>query len=315
MAQPIPTHLQARSGIVSMLLAVFLYAVLNALAKHLAADYPLAEVTFFRNAFALLPATAMLARAGGWRSLRTEHLGGHFWRAAIGLTSMVLLFLSYHLMPMADAVALSFSAPLFLTALSVPVLGERVGPYRWGAVAVGFAGVLVIVQPGSAMLNTGALVGLSAAVAYAFAMMAMRQLGRTEAPVTTVFYFTAFSTLLSAVALPFVWTMPTAEGFALMAAMGLVGGAAQYFATRAYALAPAAVISPFNYAGILWACLFGWLFWSDWPGTHVLAGAAIVIASGLLILIRETRRRSGAETCDTSPGMSRTLPLSTGRKH
>ncbi|CAO3432298.1 DMT family transporter [Azospirillum doebereinerae] len=283
---------RVRSGIVSMLVSVLFFAVMNALAKLLAQDYPLAEVAFFRSAFALIPAAAMLALGGGVKALRTEHLFGHFWRAVIGLTSMILLFLSYHLMPLADAVALSFSAPLFLTMLSVPILGERVGPYRWGAVAVGFVGVLIIVQPGSAMFNTGALVGVGAAVSYSFAMIAIRQLGRTEATVTTVFYFTVFSTLLSALALPFTWVTPSLHGFGLMALMGLVGGGAQYFLTRAYVLAPAVVVSPFNYAGILWATLFGWLLWGDRPGVPVLVGAAIVIASGLMILYRETRRKT-----------------------
>lgn len=294
-----------RNGIVSMLAAVLLFAVMNALAKLLSEDYPLAEVAFFRNAFALIPAAAMLAFGGGRKALRTGHLFGHFWRAVIGLTSMLLLFLSYHLMPLADAVALSFSSPLFLTLLSVPILGERVGPYRWGAVAVGFVGVLIIVQPGSAMLNTGALVGVAAAVAYSFAMIAIRQLGRTEAPVTTVFYFTAFATLLTALALPFTWVTPSPYGFGLMALMGLVGGGAQYFLTRAYADAPTAVVSPFSYVGILWATLFGWLLWDDRPGVPVLVGAAIVIASGLMILYRETRRRADTARPAVQAGLTR----------
>lgn len=296
---------RVRGGIVSMLVAVLFFAVMNALAKLLAEDYPVAEVAFFRNAFALIPAIAMLALGGGREALRTKHLFGHFWRAVIGLTSMLLLFLSYHLMPLADAVALSFSSPLFLTLLSVPILGERVGPYRWSAVAVGFVGVLIIVQPGSAMLNTGALVGVAAAVAYSFAMIAIRQLGRTEAPVTTVFYFTAFATLLTALALPFTWVTPSPYGFGLMALMGLVGGGAQYFLTRAYADAPTAVVSPFSYVGILWATLFGWLLWDDRPGVPVLVGAAIVIASGLMILYRETRRRADAARPAVQTGPAR----------
>lgn len=313
MPSALQPHELARRGIASMLVAVLLYAILNAMAKMMTQHYPLAEVTFFRNAFALIPATAMLAAGGGVARLRTSHLFGHFWRAVIGLTSMVLLFLSYHLMPMADAVALSFSAPLFLTVLSVPLLGERVGPYRWGAVAVGFVGALIIVRPGGEMLNTGALVGLAASVAYSLAMIAMRQLGRTEAPVTTVFYFTVFTTLLTAFALPFAWTAPTPGGFALMALMGLVGGGAQYFATRAYACAPAAVVSPFNYTGILWATLFGWVFWGDWPDAAVLVGAAIIIASGLLILLRETRRRAApAATPSAAPAAGPSVPPASG---
>ncbi|HEY0837222.1 MAG TPA: DMT family transporter [Azospirillum sp.] len=287
---PGPLADNVRLGIASMLAAVALMSVMNALSKLLADSYPLAEITFFRNLFALLPAAAMLAAGGGVRALRTTHLRGHLWRAVIGLTSMVLLFWSYRLMPLADAVAVSYAAPLFLTALSVPLLGERVGPYRWGAVAVGFLGVLIIVQPGGGAVAPGALVALGAAVAYALAQIAMRQLGRTEAPVTTVFYFTAIATVLSGLALPWAWITPTPAGFGLLALMGLAGGGSQYFITRAYALAPAAVVSPFGYAGIVWAALFGWLLWGDAPAPHVVAGTAIVIGSGLLILFREARR-------------------------
>jgi len=285
-----PRRESARKGILSMLAAMVLMTVMNALAKHLAAHYPLTEVTFFRNLFALLPAAAMVAAAGGRECLRTEHRLGHLWRAVVGLTSMVLLFWSYHLLPLADAMAISYAAPLFLTALSVPLLGERVGAYRWGAVAVGFAGVLVMVRPGAGVFEPGALVALAAAVAYALAMIAMRQLGRTERPVTTVFYFTALSTLLSALALPFAWTTPTWPALGLMALMGLAGGGSQYFSTRAYALAPAVVIGPFSYSGLVWAMLLGWLVWGDVPGPAMLAGAGIVIASGLLILLREAQR-------------------------
>ncbi|MBY6264389.1 DMT family transporter [Azospirillum sp. 412522] len=298
-----PTE-NVRLGILSMLLAMVLMTIMNALAKILAETYPLGEVTFFRNLFALLPAVAMVAAAGGRRCLRTDHWQGHLWRAIVGLASMVLLFWAYHLMPLANAVAISYSAPLFLTALSVPLLGERVGPFRWAAVVVGFAGVLIMVQPGAGMLDRGALVALTAAVSYALAMIAMRQLGRTEKPVTTVFYFTVISTLLSALALPFGWITPDGKALALMAAMGIAGGGAQYFSTRAYSLARAVVVGPFSYASLIYATILGWLVWGDVPAPHVIVGATVVIGSGLLILYRETRRAvaSPSKPCTTHSG-------------
>jgi len=293
-----------RLGILSMLLAMALMTIMNALAKILAESYPLGEVTFFRNLFALLPAVAMVAAAGGRSCLHTDHWQGHLWRAIVGLASMVLLFWAYHLMPLANAVAISYSAPLFLTALSVPLLGERVGAFRWGAVAVGFAGVLIMVQPGAEMIDRGSLVALTAAVCYALAMIAMRQLGRTEKPVTTVFYFTVVSTLLSALALPFGWTTPDGHALALMAGMGIAGGGAQYFSTRAYSLARAVVVGPFSYASLIYATILGWLVWGDVPAPHVIVGATVVIGSGLLILYRETRRAaaSPSKPCTTPSG-------------
>ena len=173
----------------------------------------------------------------------------------------------------------------------MPLLGERVGPARWGAVLVGFAGVLVMVKPGATALDLGALVALGAALGYALAVIAVRQLGRTEHPNTIVFYFTLNTGALAALALPWAWAPPDLADFGLMALTGLLGGAVQYCGTRAYTLGPAAVIGPFNYSAILWATLFGWLIWGDLPDHWVIAGAAVVIASGLFIVFRETRRQ------------------------
>jgi drug/metabolite transporter (DMT)-like permease len=154
------------------------------------------------------------------------------------------------------------------------------------------------------MIDRGSLVALTAAVCYALAMIAMRQLGRTEKPVTTVFYFTVVSTLLSALALPFGWTTPDGHALALMAGMGIAGGGAQYFSTRAYSLARAVVVSPFSYASLIYATILGWLVWGDVPAPHVIVGATVVIGSGLLILYRETRRAAAypPKPCTTHSG-------------
>ncbi len=274
-----------------MLIAVFLFSILNVLVRVTTADYPLTQVTFFRNAFALLPVWATVMTQGGFGTIRTARPMGHLWRSCIGLLSMTLMFWSFHLLPLADAVALNFAAPLFLTALSVPLLSEKVGIHRWSAVAVGFVGVLVIVRPSQDMLQLGAMVALSAALAQSFAMIAIRQLSSSESANTIVFYFTLTTTLLCALTLPFAWRTPDLHGFVLLVMTGLVGGSAQLFMTRAYTLAPAAVIAPFNYASIIWAALFGWLLWHEVPDWHVIAGAAIVVASGCYILHRETVKR------------------------
>ncbi|HEY0837834.1 MAG TPA: DMT family transporter [Azospirillum sp.] len=279
-------------GIVMMLASVALFSGMNVLIKLSTATYPVLEVTFFRSAFALIPVALVVAMQGGVRSLRTERPGGHLWRACIGLTSMTLMFWSFHLLPLADAVALNFTAPLFLTALSVPLLGERVGVHRWSAVAVGFVGVLVMSRPGSGMLQFGALVAIGAAFAQSLAMVQIRQLSRTESPNTIVFWFTLTSTALCGLGLPFVWVTPAGwADLGLLASAGLAGGMAQLFLTRAYALTPAAVVAPFSYASILCAALFGWLLWGEVPHTQTIAGVAIVVASGLYILHRETRRK------------------------
>ena len=282
-----------RRGILLMVTAHLFFSVMFAMTKVLTDRFPLVEVAFFRNLFGLIPVLIMVAAGGGRRLLRTRRLSGHVWRASIGLTSMVLQFQSYHLMPLADAVAYSFAAPLFVTGLSVPLLGERVGVWRWSAVAVGFVGVLVMAQPTAAIINPGAPVAVASAFAYALAMIAIRQLSRTEAPLTTIVYFTAIATLISGALLPFFWVTPDLRSLALMLAMGVTGGTGQYFLTRAWSLGEAAVIGPFGYSALLWSAGLGWIYWGDVPTLEVLGGAAIVVASGLVILYRERPKPSG----------------------
>lgn len=278
-------------GIAFMLISTLIFAGLWCLIKALTGRYSVHEITFFRNFFALIPAVAMVVRTGRWETLKVKRISGHIWRTLIGLGSMELGFLSYHLMPLADAVSVSFVSPLLVTALSVPLLKEKVGVFRWSAVLVGFCGVVVIVDPGSGFLNSGALVALGGAFCSALAIVTIRQISRVDNPIAIVFYFTLFSTVLTALPLPFVWMAPRdLLDWAMMLAMGLLGGVGQYFWTRAFGLAPAVVVSPFNYVSLLWATLAGWAFWGDLPGTNVYAGAAVVIASGLFILYRETRK-------------------------
>lgn len=274
-----------------MVASTVLFCVLWAFVKALSERYPVFEVTFFRNLFALVPVLTLVVRNGWRKTLRVHHLTGHVWRSVLGVGAMTLGFLSYHLLPLADAVAISFATPLMVTALSVPMLGERVGIFRWSAVGLGFGGVLVIVEPGSGVLTVGALVAAAGACCAALTTLTVRQLSRTDQSLTIVLLFTVFSTVITAMPLPFVWQTPTLADWGLLFAMGAAAGTGQLLMTHALAAAPAAVVSPFNYAGLIWATLLGWLVWGDVPARHVFVGAAIVIGSGLFILYRETRRR------------------------
>lgn len=281
-----------RRGILYVLGAVLVFSAVNVLVKWTVAEYPINEVLFFRNAFALIPAIALVAANGGLKSLRTARPAAHLLRGLLGVGAMAALFLSFQMMPLADATAISFVQPLFLTALSVPFLGEQVGKYRWSAVIVGFIGVLVMIQPGAGSFDSGAAVGLISAFLMAGAFVLVRRLSTTESSSAIVFYFAVISTLATAVALPLGWRTPTLPDFFLLALLGLAGGTGQFLMTQAFRLAPAAVIAPFNYTSMIWAALFGFLIWGDLPTAALLFGGSIVIASGLYILYRETYRRA-----------------------
>jgi drug/metabolite transporter (DMT)-like permease len=287
---------QPARGIFLMVASTAVFSVLLVCVKDLSDRYPLIEVSFFRCFFSLIPITPLLLGHGRRKILRVRRISGHFGRAVISTGSMILGFAAYHLMPLADAVAISFMAPLVLTALSVPILGERVGIHRWSAVIVGFGGVLVIVNPAAAAVSLGVAVAIAAAVGQALSMITIRQLNRTDRPLAIVFWFMLFSTLFTALPLPFLWVAPSAKDWALFILMGGTGCIGQVLMTRAFSLAPAAVVSPFNYISLLWATVAGWIFWGDVLTLNVVIGAAIVIASGLYILYRETRKRAAVQT-------------------
>ena len=287
-------------GILMMVIAVFLFTCMDAVVKWVGQTYPTGQIVFFRNLVAFLPVSLFVARTGGLAVLRTGNLAGHAFRGVLGLAAMACFFAAYALMPLGDAVAIGMSGPIFMTALSVPLLREQVGLRRWSAVVVGFAGVLLMTRPGAGSLAPGAVLALSGALFYALAMISIRKLSRTEHPTTIVFYFTLFATLGAAISLPFgQWVTPASLlDLGLLVAIGLFGGFAQFAMTHAFRLAPVAIVAPFDYLALVFAMVLGYAIWGDLPDAWILSGAAVVVVSGLYILHRETmlarRRRGGA---------------------
>jgi len=275
-------------GIAMMLLCVFFFSCMDATVKLSAETYPIGQIVFFRNIVAFVPVLLYVQRSGGLGLLRTRRLGSHLLRSLFGLAAMVAGFTGYTLLPLGDAVALEQSGPIFLTALSVPLLGERVGRRRWTAVIIGFVGVLIMTRPGAGVFQPAALVPIAAAFIYALAMIAIRKLSQTESTAAIIFYFTLFAACGGALSLPFRWHTPDGVGLLLLVAIGLLGGLAQITMTLAFRLAPVAMIAPFGYAGVVFAMGFGYAIWGDVPDAFLLVGAAIVVGSGLYILHRET---------------------------
>lgn len=255
---------------------------------------PVFEVVFFRNAFAFLPLAFYIWRTTGFSVLRTTRPGAHMTRAAIGLVGMTGGFMAVSYLPLTEATALSFSAPLFMTAMSAVILHEPVGRHRWAAVAVGFVGVMIMVRPDpTQMASIGAIFALVGAVGSAGAMTAIREIGKTEPGPRIVFYFTLAGTLAGLASLPFGWVIPDGLTLALLVAAGLLGGVGQLLLTEALRLAPVAVVAPFDYTQLVWASLIAFFVWGEVPRPSILLGAAIVAASGLYIVYRETLRRQG----------------------
>ncbi len=278
-------------GILYICASVVLSAVMGVGIKWLSDTYAAVELTFFRSFFGLITALAFVRRAGGVGTLRTQRPGSHFLRASAWVISFICSFLSLHYLTLATSVAFSFLAPLFMTILSVPMLGERVGIHRWAAVLLGFLGVLFMARPNGEVFQLGAVFGIANAFFWGIGSVSVRQLTRTETSSSITFYTHLFSTLILGVALPFFWTPPSWEGLLAMAGLGLLGGISQFWTTQALSYAPAAAIAPFNYTQMIWAVIFGFIVWGDLPTLNLMVGVAIVVASGLYILHRETRQR------------------------
>lgn len=248
------------------------------------------ESLFYRQALALPLVLGWIAAGPGFASVRTQRLSAHLTRAGLGMMGMTLNFLTFLLLPLAEATVILFTVPLFATILSGLVLKERVGLHRWGAVILGLIGVLIVVQPGRAILPLpGVLVGLCAATVVSGVSITLRQIGRTESATTTVFWFTVGSAAAMALLMPFFGKIHDVTTFGLLLVLGLTGGLAQFALTASLRLAPVSVVLPMDYSNLLWSALIGWLVFSTLPVPSLWLGAPLIIASGLYIVYREHR--------------------------
>jgi drug/metabolite transporter (DMT)-like permease len=284
-----PAEQQPLAGIALRLLTALLLAIMFALVKLASTrGVNVVESLFYRQCGTALCATGYVAAGPGFASLRTQRVWAHVGRMALGVGAMGLNFLAFVLIPLAEATAIGFSVPIFAVILAALVLGEPTGKWRWGAVAAGFAGVLLIVQPGSGEVPiAGASVALVAALMTASVTIVIRRLGATERAATTVFWFAVSSLVPLGLALLLFGRAHDGATWAILAGLAVAGGLAQLALTGALRLAPVALIMPMDYTSLLWAVLLGaWMF-GEVPSRWIWVGAPIIIASGLVILWRE----------------------------
>lgn len=250
----------------------------------------LPEIMFWRQAMAVPVVIAWVLVGNGLPSLKTARFKDHARRAALGLTGMIFTFGSAILLPLAESTTISFTVPIFATILSIIILKEQVGWRRWAAVLMGFAGVIVVVQPGNSPFPmTGVAVGLTAAFMISIISLQIRDLGRTEKPATTVFWFSLLSCIPLGFVLPFVLTPHTATQWMFLIAAGICGGVGQIALTASLKYAPVSTVVGMDYIGLVWATLFGWLIWDHMPPNSTWFGAPLIIAGSAWIAWREHR--------------------------
>ena len=286
-------------GIALKVAATFSFSLMAAIARWIGDDYPLGQVVFFRASFALVPiAVLMFLNGTRLEELKTERPLSHLLRSIAGVGAMFTYFAALTYLPLADVTAISFASPLFVVALAAIVLGEQVHVYRWSAVAIGFVGVLIMVSPHLGVSDAyspvvGLIFAFAASIFTAFAMIAIRRMTATESATAIALYFQLTCMGVALATLPFAWVTPTFDGLLLLMLMGVLGGFGQLFMTNSYRFAQASLIANFDYVAMIWAILFGWLWFSELPAPAVYLGAAIVIGSGLFIAWRE--RQLGIE--------------------
>ena len=299
-------------GVGFLVLALLIFSLQNIAVKWIGGDYSVLEIVTLRSIVAL-PCTLLFYRYEGKRGLPTTQ------RHKLEYVRGFFLFLSYttHFMglaalPLADVESIRFSGPLMITFLSVVVLGEKVGPHRWLALVVGFIGILFIVRPGSATFNLGSLFILMSTLFYALSVMITRKLQTTDSSATMAYYSSLVYLIAALILVPLAivqetpdahpsiaflfrsWAMPTLLDWVIMSGLGLVWTGGMYFMTRAYSLAPASVVAPFEYVSLPISVMWGLVIWQEIPTWATLAGAFLTLSSGMYVLYRERREPSSS---------------------
>lgn len=277
-----------RLGIAFMLLAILMFALNDTLGKWLLGTYAVGQLLFIRTFSALAVMTPIIMRVG-WRTLFPVHQRGLLAaRAVIATAEIGAFYVAVSYLPLADTITYWMAAPIYVAALSPLLLGEHVGWRRWTAIVVGFIGVVIALNPSAETLTLPALVSIAGSLLFTLLMITGRAL-RGASDVAMVFWPLVTSGIAGALTIPFAWTPPALDDMALLALLGIVALAAHHFTNRSLALADASTVTPYQYTLLVWAMLFGWLFFGEVPKVNVLAGAAVIVAAGLYIFFREQR--------------------------
>ena len=274
-----------------MLTSILLFAMMDASVKWLGASYSTSQIMFFRCSVALVPVLVIILMRGGMSILRTNQKKLHLLRSVLGIGAMGFAFYAFSLMPLAEAISILHTAPLFMTALSVILLREAVGIRRWSAIILGFVGMLLVVRPGADMLASGSLYMLTAAFLIGCTTIVIRHLGKIDDPVCITFYFTATGVIVSSIGIMIQgWQQPPLLDFVLLGMVGLLGGMAQYLMTLSYQRLAVGIVAPLKYLSIVFGGGIAFLVWREVPDLQSVFGICIIILSGLYTLHRELVR-------------------------
>jgi drug/metabolite transporter (DMT)-like permease len=273
-------------GLLYRLLSVCTFSVMDILVKW-SQDYPTGEVLFFRGFFGLIPTYFLIPRDKLLSFYKTERKLEHFLRCFAGMIALVAIVIALRELPLAVVVSLSYAAPLFITVLSIFLLSEKVGIFRWLAVLIGFIGVIIIAEPGFKGMNYLYFLPLIFCIGMAFVTITIRKLSTTEPIWLISIFFTITISIAGLTTIPMGWIMPDFHDFILLTLIGITGGSANLFLTQSYKLSEVSLVAPLKYLALIFAIIFGYLIWNEVPTVKTLIGSFLVILASLIIFRRE----------------------------
>jgi drug/metabolite transporter (DMT)-like permease len=273
-------------GFLYMFLSVCTFSVMDLLVKW-SSDYPTGEVLFFRGFFGLLPTYFLIPKNKLKTFYTTERSKEHLFRCLMGLMALIAIVIALRELPLAVVVSLSYAAPLFITVLSIFLLSEKVGIFRWLAVIIGFVGVIIIAEPGFKGMNYLYFLPLIFCIGMAFVTITIRKLSTTEPIWLISIFFTITISIAGLFTIPLGWKMPNFQDFILLALIGITGGSANLFLTQSYKLSEVSLVAPLKYLALVFAIFFGYFIWNEIPTIKTLIGASLVVLASLIIFRRE----------------------------
>ena len=278
-------------GFLYMFLSICAFSLMDVIVKW-SIEYPLGQILFFRGFFGILFYFFVIPRERLNNFYKTKRAGLHFLRCVSGLIALIAIFIALRKLPLATVVSISFAAPIFTTILSIFLLSEKVGIFRWLAVIIGFIGILIITEPGISQLNIYYIFPIIFCLGLSYVAITIRQLSTSEPVWLISFYFSLSITLLSLLTIPQGWVMPNFNHFILLSLIGIFGGVANLWLSQSYKYSEVSLVTPLKYLALVFAIIFGYLIWGEIPTIKTLAGAFLVIISTLIIFRREIYRKN-----------------------
>ena len=277
-------------AIIAIIIAVFSVTLMSVQAKLIGIDYHPTQITFARGIIVLIFLSPLIYKLGGINFLKTKKPALHFFRSIAGLVGNLMFFFAFQRLPVADVTVISQAVPIFSCILAIFFLKEIIGWRRWAAILIGFFGVIIAINP-TGEIALASIYALVATLMWSITIIFLRLLGTTEHPVKTVFYFMLISVIITSLFQPFLWKQPSLDVILLFFGLGTTAFMTQILMTYALQKAPASIVSPFNYSGIVWAIVFDYMIWNSTPVMTTIIGGIIITITGIYIFRREAIKK------------------------